>query len=252
MSDAAPERRIKLTIAYDGTDFKGWQIQKKDRTVQQVLESALAKIHKHPVRLCGSGRTDSGVHAFGQIAHYDSDLSQLPDNRILLALNSILPYDVRVLNAETVHNNFHARFDAVTREYRYYIREAAYRLPTQERYTWYLPELPDSTVLNSYAAKLPGIHDFTTFTAAGDASESKVRQILSASFYYEQDALVFRIEGNAFLWKMVRSLLGTMIALWRESASPEEMSRLLQSGDRSLAGTTAPPQGLFLYRIRYE
>lgn len=249
--EGRPSRRIKLTLAYDGTNFCGWQIQKSDRTVQQVLQDALTKLHKHPVSVSGSGRTDSGVHAIGQVAHFDTTLESIPAEKFIPALNGLLPEDVRIRRSVEVSDDFHARFHAVEREYRYYISLLSENNPFTRPFSHTVNALPDIGLLNRYAQIIEGIHDFTTFSAAGDVKESKVRAIGSASFYLEKGQLVFRIKGNAFLWRMVRSLVGTMLELGQKNASSEKMQEILKAENRQFAGTTAPAKGLFLYRVRY-
>jgi len=249
--EGRPVGRIKLTLAYDGTNFCGWQIQKSDKTVQQVLQDALTTLHKHPVVVTGSGRTDSGVHALGQVAHFDTTLVSIPAEKFIPALNGLLPEDVRIRRSVEVSEDFHARFHAVEREYRYYISLLSENNPFTRPFTHTINALPNIGLLNKYAQIVEGIHDFTTFSAAGDASESKVRAIGSTSFYLEKGQLVFRIKGNAFLWRMVRSLVGTMLELGQKNEPPEKMREILNAKDRQYAGTTAPAKGLFLYRVRY-
>lgn len=246
------ERVIKLIVAYDGTDYHGWQRQRGDRTVQEDLETALAKMHGHPVGVVGAGRTDAGVHAAGQAAHFSTDISSIPAGRFELALNALLPKDVRVLGAVEADPSFHARFDAVARRYRYFIRVGREQSPWQDRYAWRLFKRPDIGRLNRMAACLSGEIDCETFAAAGDPSESRFRYLYHAGFSAEGDALVFEIEANAFLWRMVRSIVGTLIELDAEGAPETAMRDALESRDRSRAGQTAPARGLFLWNVRYR
>lgn len=245
------KRNIKLVVAYDGTDFCGWQVQKNDRTVQGEIEAALRQIHSADIRLTGSGRTDSGVHADGQTANFYTE-TDIPAEKFLYALNSLLSQDVRILRSSEVNENFHSRFDAKIRVYRYYIKTGGSCLPRYSRYCWRIREIPEVKILNRIAAPLSGIHDFTTFAAAGDPSESKVRQLYSAAFTMEGGFIVFKIAGNAFLWRMVRSIVGTTLALANEGAGAAEMKKILESMDRGAAGVTAPPHGLFLDRVLYD
>ncbi len=245
-------RRIKLTIGYDGTDFCGWQIQHAQRTVQQEIERALKSMHGHDVRIHGSGRTDSGVHAAGQVAHFDTDIASIPADRFKNALNSRLPADVRINESVQMPDTFHARYDAICRHYRYVVRTYADRTPMNSRYCLAVPSLPNIQLLNGYCAHIVGTHDFSAFTAAGDASRSKIRDLQQASWHIEGSALVFTITGNAFLWKMVRSLVGTMLSLAQSCDDPQRMGTILAGGDRSQVGSTAAPQGLCLERIVYE
>ncbi len=250
-SDPGKSRRIRLVVAYDGTDFCGWQVQKADRSVQQELQKALEQIHRHPVKVTGAGRTDSGVHAVGQTAHFDTDLLTIPPEKFVPALNSLLPQDVRIRESCEAGKAFHARRDALSREYRYYITARERCSPALSLFSLSVPALPDIRLLNHYARAIVGIHDFTAFSAAGDQSVSKIRAVIAASFYPEGRRIVFRIIGNAFLWRMVRSLIGTMLALESRKAEESAMREILLSGDRLQVGTTAPAKGLFLYKVRY-
>lgn len=245
-------RRILLTISYDGTDFCGWQVQLGQRTVQKEIEDALFTLHGHMVRLYGSGRTDSGVHASGQRAHFDSDIDSIPPDRFIQALNSLLPQDVRILESREVSFSFDARGSALYRSYRYTVRLYEGALASQVRYSHLVASFPSMRLLDCYASSLVGTHDFTTFTVAKDPSPSKVRHVYSASWQFEQGALTFRICGNAFLWKMVRSLVGTMLQMAREGRGEQEFRWALEAASRSRACMTAPAKGLSLERIVYE
>ncbi len=245
-------RNIRLTISYDGTNFNGWQVQKNGRTVQEEIEKALQTIHGKAVRLTGSGRTDSGVHANGQVANFYTEKDNIPDYKFTDALNSLLPGDVTILSSGEAGEKFHSRFDAKIRIYRYYIRAGGRSLPHEDKYCWRLRQTPDIRLLNRLTAPLAGVHDFTAFTAAGDPSESKVRRLYSAVFYPQHEFLVFKIAGNAFLWRMVRSIVGTAVQLESDGADASAMGRILDSGIREKAGTTAPAKGLFLDRVIYN
>jgi len=246
------KRNIKLTVSYDGTDFNGWQVQASGRTVQGEIEKALAVIHGEKIRLTGSGRTDSGVHARAQIANFYTEKDNIPEDKFTAALNSMIPRDVRILKSEIAADDFHSRFDAKIRIYRYYIKAGGSPEPWHERYCWRTRHVPDLRRLNSIASPLAGTHDFTTFTAAGDPSESKVRRLYTAAFTIEGPFIVFKIAGNAFLWRMVRSIVGTAVQLEEVGADASEMRRILTSCSRVEAGTTAPARGLFLDRILYD
>jgi len=239
-------------VAYDGTDYCGWQLQPKDRTVQGDLEAALEKMHKRRIITTASGRTDSGVHARGQVVHFDTDIASLPVDKIPKALNSMLPWDVRVTAAREVDPEFHARFQAKVRVYHYYLRSSAAPDPMGTRYAWTMEHQPNLKQLNALAAEVVGTHDFTTFTAAGDPSPTRVRRLLSSVFFVDGPHLVYRVAGTAFLWHMVRSLVGTMVSLEKEGHGASEMARILKSRDRSQAGTTAPSRGLFLEKVYYD
>ena len=246
-------RNIKLKLAYDGTDFLGWQRQEKGRrTVQGLVEDALEKIHNAPVVLTGSGRTDTGVHAAAQTANFYTNIQNMEAVRFVPALNSLLPHDVRVLEAEETYEDFHARFDARLRTYRYYFITRREALPWELRYAWKLRKKPDIGTLNNYARLFRGEMDFTAFAVPGDKSKSRHRYIFGASFFFDGDKLVFEISANAFLWKMVRSIAGTLIRFEEKGLSKDYLQEVLESHNRQLTGPTAPPEGLFLWNILYD
>jgi len=245
-------RTIKLTIAYDGTDFLGWQRQAGGaRTVQAVIEAALEKMHGHPVALAGAGRTDSGVHARGQAASFQTDIESIKPRNFVPALNSLLPPDVRIMDSCEEAANFHARFDARVRLYRYFFIAGRHALPHESRYALQLWRIPDINMLNSYCRLLPGERDCAIFAGAGDVSKSTWRNITHAVFLAEGECLIFEISANAFLLKMVRSVAGTFLHYEERSTPPAQIRDIIASGDRSLAGPTLPPQGLFLWRVEY-
>jgi len=247
-----PERNIKVTVAYDGTDFLGWQLQKKGRTVQGVMQDGLGRMHGHPVPVLAAGRTDSGVHATGQVANFHSDLDSIAADRFRDAVNSFLPWDVRVLASEEVGPKFHARRSARLRVYRYYIVNGPVLLPHLRNYRHWVRRPLDLNRLNELASVLVGEHDFTSFSAEGDANVSKVRQVLVSSFHVEGDTLIYTIAASSFLWKMVRTLIGTFLSLEEQGLGAPELRRVIESGHRSNAGGTAPARGLFLERVLYE
>ena len=246
------KRNIRLDISYDGTDFQGWQIQKSDRTVQGELEKALAALHGYKVNLTGSGRTDSGVHATGQVGNFYTDHKSLPSEKFREALNSHLPPDVRVMESREVSHEFHSRYDARCRVYKYYILNGPVCAAHQRNFCYQTRAPLDFVRLNALAAPLTGIHDFTSFAAQRDPNRNKIRQIYSARFLREGPFIVFRIAGNAFLWRMVRSLVGTLLFLDAEKAEPPYMQSILDGKDRTLAGPCAPARGLFFHKVLYE
>jgi tRNA pseudouridine38-40 synthase len=263
-------RTIKLLIAYDGTDFCGWQRQDGPaaaggnvherpgrRTVQEAVESALAKMHGHPVVLTGAGRTDSGVHAAGQAASFRTGIGSIRPERFVPALNGMLPNDVRILESSEAAADFHARFDARQRTYRYHCICGRPALPHESRYALQLWHYPRIELLNAYCRLLAGERDCSTFAASERGAEStgagksRSRYISQAAFFMEGGRLVFEISANAFLWKMVRSVAGTFLHYEERCTPPEHMRDIIASGDRSLAGPTLPPQGLFLWKVDY-
>jgi tRNA pseudouridine38-40 synthase len=259
-------RTIKLLLAYDGTDFCGWQkqagrnsgVSETGRTVQGVIETALMQMHKHPVTLTGAGRTDSGVHAAGQVAGFHTDIKNIEPDRFVPALNALLPRDVRILEAHEACPDFHARFDARMRTYRYHFIFGRRALPHESRYALQLWRCPRIDRLNAYCRLLPGERDCSIFAASegGGASErcggkSRSRYIFNASFFTDGSRLIFEISANAFLRKMVRSIGGTFLHYEERGTPPERLRDIIASGGRSLAGPTLPPEGLFLWKVDY-
>jgi tRNA pseudouridine38-40 synthase len=259
-------RMILLRVAYDGSDFAGYQIQNARRTVQGVLESALQRLHGHPVRTVCAGRTDAGVHAVGQYVSFETDHRGIATDRFAPAINSHLPADVTVTGSWSVPEGFHAQYDARLRHYRYYLYAAESILPHRRRFAWRIPEMPDLDRLNADAAVLVGVHDFRIFAARLEDHRSTVREVRYAVFRSQGDTLVFAIGATGFLRRMVRSIVGTLIERerlrLRGGASLYPLTDLLSSGGGSKgggskgggskAGTTAPPWGLFLHDVEYR
>ncbi|MBP3709504.1 MAG: tRNA pseudouridine(38-40) synthase TruA [Treponema sp.] len=256
-------RNILLTISYDGTDFCGWQRQdglQTVRTVQGALEDALEKIHGSKTILYGSGRTDSGVHACAQAANFFSPVESIPLERYPLILNNLLPHDVRVMSAQEVAADFNARFSATSRVYRYFMCADDVPSASSMRYVWHIKRMPHMQKLNALASCLRGELDCAAFAASGDASVSTNRYIESARFFTQQtqglfpvgNLVVFEIEANAFLWKMVRSITGTIMQLEKQGAADDALQRILETHDRKRAGVTAPPHGLFLWHVKFD
>jgi tRNA pseudouridine38-40 synthase len=236
-------RTIKLIIAYDGTDFLGWQRQAGEtRTVLAVIEAALEKMHGHPVALAGAGRTDSGVHARAQAASFQTDIESIKPDRFVPALNSHLPSDVRIMDSREAPAGFHARFDARMRTYRYFFIAGRQALPHESRYCLQLWRIPDLNMLNSYCRLLPGERDCAIFAGAGDASKSTFRNITHAVFLAEGGRLIFEISANAFLLKMVRSVAGTFLHYEERDTPPAQVRDIIASCDRGQAGPTLQPQ----------
>ncbi|MEK6797076.1 MAG: tRNA pseudouridine(38-40) synthase TruA [Spirochaetota bacterium] len=243
---------IRLTIEYDGTDYAGWQVQDNARTIQGEIEAVLARMYKRDVRLTGSGRTDSGVHALGQVAHYAVDDLSVPVERLPLALNYHLESDIRVIDAAIAPDGFHARYSAVSRSYVYMIHNSPISSAFYRRYSWLVPAPRfDIRRLNAYADRFLGTHNFTSFCSLSDKSRSKIRKIKRASFTRRGDMLYFFIEADAFLHNMVRIVLGTILSLYRDTLPPETVDEIMLAEDRKRADITVPPQGLFLKRVTY-
>ncbi len=256
-------RNILLTISYDGTDFCGWQRQdsteKKNvfRTVQGEVENALEKLHKMPVTLYGSGRTDSGVHAVAQKANFFSPIDSIPVEKYVCALNTFLPQDIRITDSCEVPEDFNARLSATSRIYRYFLTPKNI-LANNNRYSWFVNYEPNIERLNNYCKCLSGEIDCASFAASGDKSLSTFRYLEGACFFRQKsfpddkEIVVFEIEANAFLWKMVRTITGTLINLDKTDAPENSFRKILEAKDRAKAGATAPAKGLFLYDIKFD
>lgn len=252
-----PLQNILLWVSYDGTNFCGWQRQTKAgletyRSVAGEIEKTIEKILKQKTKLYGSGRTDSGVHARGQIANFLSPIQSMECRNYVQALNSMLPSDIRVTRAEKAPLDFNARFNSISRTYRYFCNCKEFAPATELRYAWNIRSLPNIITLNRMANCLHGEMDFTSFAASGDKSKSKNRYIESAHFFMQNELLVFEITANAFLWRMVRSLVGTMLELEKKGFNESDFENILNARDRKQAGFTAPPQGLFLWHVSYR
>lgn len=263
MNSKTEIKNILLKISYDGTDFCGWQEQCKNgiesqRTVQGEIEKVLEKIHKQKTILYGSGRTDSGVHALSQAANFYSPILSMPAQNYVKALNAFLPHDIRILDAKEVPEDFNSRKSATSRVYRYFISTTDCIAANNSRYVWCVKNYePNLERLNEYVKKFRGELDCAAFAASGDDSISTKRYIDDAHFFLQkdiwgQDFLVFQIEANAFLWKMVRTVVGTLINLDKQNAPEDSFKKILDSKDRCKAGVTAPPNGLFLYQIKFD
>ena len=244
-------RNLKFTLAYDGTRLVGWQRQVEGDSVQGLLEDALARFEGAPVTVYGAGRTDAGVHALGQVA--SAHVTFEHDNATLIrALNAQLPEDVRVLAVEEVSPEFHARFNARSKTYRYQIRHGTIADPFERAYVWYMPERLRVDAMRAAAGVLVGTHDFAAFRSIGTPVRDSVRTV-TESFLTDNDGqMAYEISGDGFLRHMVRAIVGTLVEIGRGFREPESIAALLRSSARSDAGPTAPPQGLFLVRVDYH
>lgn len=244
-------QRYKAIIAYDGTNFCGFQIQQNGRTVQGELEKALKKMHKGvPIGIIASGRTDAGVHARGQVVHFDSVLN-LPAYRWVRAINGLLPPDVSLVDIEAVGSEFHARYDATGKTYKYLIYNNKVRDPLQRNHTAFFPYTIDIDKMRLAANQLIGTHDFTSFCSTKTKTTSKVRTISEIKIEQLDDLITFTFTGSGFLYNMVRILVGTLLKVGTNRIEPERISTILEGRDRNLAGKTAPAEGLYLWKVFY-
>ncbi len=242
--------RFKLLIEYAGTRYSGWQIQKNARTVQGEIDRAVREASgRRDFELYGSGRTDAGVHALGQVAHLDID-TRLSADALVPAINDRLPADVNILAAARVPHRFHARHDAVARSYLYQVarRRTAFGKP----YVWWVRDELDLDAMRHVASRFTGMHDFRAFTDASPEEASTAVQVQGVQLDEADDLLLVRVEGSHFLWKMVRRMIGVLVEVGRGELAPDGATGLLDRPSRLAARLTAPASGLFLERVFYE
>jgi tRNA pseudouridine38-40 synthase len=243
--------RVRAVVAYDGTDYGGFQRQANAPTIQSALETALAQVTQEPVGIMAAGRTDAGVHARGQVIGFDTAWRHTPGD-LQRALNAVLPADIAVRDVEEAAPDFHPRYDARSRGYRYTVYNAPERCPLARRHSLHVPDVLDVAAMQRAARSLVGEHDFATFGQSPQGQgKSTVRRVLAAEWGGEPPWLTFDIEGNAFLYRMVRSIVGTLLQVGRGGMSEEEFEVVLAARDRSQAGPTAPPHGLCLIEVKY-
>jgi tRNA pseudouridine38-40 synthase len=244
-------RNIKLILSYDGTDFHGWQRQPALRTVQETLEDAIGSLTQYRSTTTASGRTDAGVHALGQVVHFLTP-SRHPAETIQRALNALLPRDVRVLGAREMPQAFHATLDARSKRYRYLIDNQSIASPFQLRYGWHVPRPLDVAAMRRAAPALLGRHDFRSFETDWPNRTSSVRTIVDLCITQTGSLVTLEVEADGFLYNMVRAIAGTL-ALVGTGKRPESwVGEVLRAEDRTQAGPTAPPQGLYLLGVRFK
>ncbi|HZR33358.1 MAG TPA: tRNA pseudouridine(38-40) synthase TruA [Terriglobales bacterium] len=248
-------RNLKITLAYDGFDFHGWQVQPGLPTIQGLLQAALERITGEKVLPQGSGRTDAGVHALAQVASCAIE-SPIPADNLVVALNDSLPPAIRVLRVEEAAPDFHARGAARAKTYRYRMHRAAICPPFSARYVYHYPYPLDEAAMSAAAHQVVGEHDFTSFAAVdpergGDETTSNVRTIFTSSWERQGDELVYTVRGNGFLHHMVRNLVGTFLLIGKGTLGESDLGRILSACDRSAAGPTAPAHGLYLVNVEY-
>lgn len=244
---------IKVTIAYDGTNYYGFQEQRGTRfvTVQEVLEKALAKLAKKEVMTIGAGRTDSGVHARGQVINFNPGDWPIPITKVTYALNSLLPGDITALEAVEVPGSFHARFSATAKTYRYTIYNGRLHSPFLRLYSYHIPQPLDEAAMRQGAAWLAGRHDFSAFRALGTPVKTTVRTMREAGVKREGDLVHIDLTADGFLYHMVRMIAGTLIRVGLGKIPPDEVAEILASRQSLRGGPTAPARGLFLERVEY-
>jgi tRNA pseudouridine38-40 synthase len=247
--------KFKLTIAFDGAAYQGWQSQRSGLGVQDQVEAALARLFASAPRVQGSSRTDAGVHAFGLIAHFEVPRAEfkMPVRHLALAINACLPEDIRVRSAARVAASFHARFDATGKQYRYHVWNGAVMNPLSRTQAWHVPRALDLEAMRQAAEYFVGRHDFRSFTAnRGGVLEDAVRTLTRCEIRRAGPRLTFFLEGEGFLYKMCRGIVGTLVQIGYGKFSPEEVKAMLAKLDRRVAGMNAPAHGLVLWKVFYE
>lgn len=243
----------KLSIAYEGTAYHGWQVQPNGISVQEKVEEALAIILQEPTRIIGSGRTDAGVHALGQVAHFHSQ-KKVDLNRILFALNSLLPKDIRITEIEFLTEGFHAQHHAKSKIYRYHLHLDKVLNPFKRAFAWHVHSPFDQERLKDAAQYFLGTHDFTSFSNEahkGVAARDPIRTIYRLDIIQEAGGIALEFEGDGFLYKMVRNIVGALVDCATGKKKPSDIPGIIQAKDRRLASQAAPPQGLFLVKVHY-
>ncbi len=241
--------RVRAVVAYDGTDYRGFQRQVNGPTVQQALETALAQVTRETITLLAAGRTDAGVHAVGQVIAFDTAWRHGIDD-LQRAMNAVLPADVAVQKLKEAAPGFHPRYDARSRRYQYTLYNAPLRCPLNRRYSLHVSTLLDRAAMEEAACSLVGEHDFAAFGQPPQGNVT-VRRVLAAGWGGEPPQMTFEIEANAFLYRMVRSIVGTLLRVGRGKMSVKQFVEALASCERGQAGQTAPPHGLCLMEVTY-
>ncbi len=244
-------KRIKLTIAYDGTNYCGWQIQPNGITIEEVINKALEKLTGEPILVIGASRTDSGVHAMGNVAVFDTETT-IPAEKIAVALNQKLPKDIVIVKSEEVPLDFHPRYCDCSKTYEYHIINTQIPVPTKRLTNWFVSYELNIDKMRQAAGYLIGEHDFVSFCNVRTDVENTVRTITALDILTEGNEITIRITGEGFLYNMVRIIVGTLIRVGRGFYEPEKVKEILEAKDRKAAGVTAPANGLMLMNIDYK
>ena len=241
---------IKLTVEYKGTNYVGWQRQENGNSIQEEIEKAIKLVTGEKVNLIGSGRTDSGVHAKGQVANFMTK-SKIPADKFKLALNTKLPKDISIINSKKVEEDFHARYDATGKRYKYLIYNNPIRSPFYNDFAYFLSYPLDYEEMDKTLNYFIGTYDFTSFMAANSSVKTTIRTINYLSLEKKGNLIIINIEGNGFLYNMVRIIVGTIVDVGRGRIKPNSISQIIASKNRKAAGHTAPPEGLYLEKVYY-
>lgn len=244
-------RRIMLTVAYDGTDYSGWQIQPHAETIEGVLNRELSRLLQEEIRVIGASRTDAGVHAEGAVCVFDTE-SRIPAEKFSYALNRSLPEDIRIRASEEVENDFHPRKCDCRKTYEYRIWHDAFPMPTNQRYTYWIYTKLDVERMRKAASYLVGRHDFASFSSTHRQTENTIRTIYRLAIIENGKEVILSVCGDGFLYNMVRIIAGTLIEIGQGKREPEEVKDMLLARDRACSGPTAPPHGLVLMEYEFE
>ena len=244
-------KRVKLVVAYDGTNYHGWQVQDNGITIEEVLNRTISELVQEDIKVIGASRMDAGVHACGNVAVFDTE-SRIPGDKFSFALNQRLPEDIRIQESCEVDADFHPRYADTVKTYEYNILNRRFELPTKRLYAAFCYYPMDIERMNQAAAYLVGEHDFKSFCSAGAQVQTTVRTIYAVNVTKADDMVHIRITGNGFLYNMVRIIAGTLMQVGTGLMEPEQVKEILEARDRSKAGPTAVAKGLTLVEIRYE
>ncbi|MFA9424086.1 MAG: tRNA pseudouridine(38-40) synthase TruA [Sedimentibacter sp.] len=244
-------RNIKLIISYDGTAYNGWQKQLNGPSIQETIEKAASKVMKQKIDLVGSGRTDRGVHALGQVANFNAD-TKIEDAKIKMALNATLPKDIRIIDSVDVPLEFNSRYDAHDKTYMYQIYNERISNPFYSRYSWFVPSILDIEKMEQAIKLIIGSHDFRGFMATGSQVKTTVRTVYEARLIHDNELVKLYVSGSGFLYNMVRIIAGTLIDIGKGSREISCIENALRNKDRTVLGQTARPEGLFLLSVNYK
>ena len=244
-------KRVKLVVAYDGTNYHGWQVQDNGITIEEVLNRTISELVQEDIKVIGASRTDAGVHACGNVAVFDTE-SRIPGDKFSFALNQRLPEDIRIQESCEVDVDFHPRYADTVKTYEYNILNRRFELPSKRLYAAFCYYPMDIERMNQAAAYLVGEHDFKSFCSAGAQVQTTIRTIYAVNVTKDDDMVHIRITGNGFLYNMVRIIAGTLMQVGTGLMEPEQVKEILEARDRSKAGPTAVAKGLTLVEIRYE
>lgn len=243
--------KVKLTVSYDGTDYCGWQVQPNGVTVQEVLENALETVVGQRLKITGSGRTDAGVHAKGQVAHFETPFDNIPAEKFYKALNVHLPPDIKVLDSQLASDDFNARRSAKSKTYSYFCYLSNVEQPLKERFAVKLDRQPDIQKMQEVAKILVGEHDFKCMCSSGSGVKTTVRTIYSIDIEQKEDDITFSISGNGFLYNMVRIMVGILLDVGYGKLTKEYVEKMLSTGERKFSIKTLLPKGLCLMKVEY-